>query len=250
MSESNQCRFLTCKEAALSASVGEETILKYKELGLLRSFRVNGQEQYREDEIKLIFNSKKKFQAKQNSPHVQTEKIKLTSQNAQQPSEELPTLSEILAGEILARETLTSEILTEDRLAENSSQHITTKEQVDNSKQLPNDDQQASYPTEFVKNRENTQESAVFDIPSIELLELTRSLKDQLEMIKEERNWLRRRVEKLESSIEREQMLAISKTETIRNLIDHTKTQKKSWSFFLPWNKSNELTNQTKKRDQ
>lgn len=213
MSEVNQSRFLTTSEAATLACVSIETISKYKDLGLLRAFRVNGQEQFREDEIKLVFNSKSKntstndtsSQNSQTDSHAQIQESN-TNQTQMSSSEEPPTLNDILSDE------------------PNLSQ--------DQTSSTPHEPQ-----TEFVKNKENTGDFRHFDIPSIELLELTRSLKDQLETIKEERNWLRRRVEKLESSIEREQMITISKTEAMRNLIEQNRPQKSPWAFLLPWNK-------------
>lgn len=221
MTDSIQSRFLTAEEAAACANISEETIFKYKELGLLRAFRVNGQEQYREDEIRMIFNARMKA-AQHSVEHVAsktpeaTVSLKETIQKSDEANknseEELPTLHDILREDT----PLAASIEKSSTDTQNQGTHTQA---------------------EFVKNRENAPDFRSFDIPSIELLELTRSLKDQLETVKEERNWLRRRVEKLEASIEREQMIAISKTESLRNLIEQRSTTKSSWSFLLPWNK-------------
>ena len=220
MSESIQSRFLTIEEASTSASVSAETILKYKDLGLLRAFRVNGQEQFREDEIRLVFNSRKKsplnnlnstsVSKNDSSVSQDSNPQDLSSQNSK--SEELPTLDDILS------------------ISQNNEHVSSSKDYTETTF--------ANEPiTEFVKTKENEPQNQHLDIPSIELIELTRSLKDQLETIKEERNWLRRRVEKLEASVEREQMIVISKTETVRNLVEHRRSPKNNWSFLLPWSK-------------
>ena len=61
-----------------------------------------------------------------------------------------------------------------------------------------------------------------------------RALRDQIELLREERDWLRKRVEQLEVRSEREQMLLLSENETVRRLVDNSK---KKWSipFRLPW---------------
>jgi hypothetical protein len=216
MSDSTNSRFLTTEEASLTAKVSLETITKYKELGLLRAFRVNGQEQFTEDEIKLVFNSRRKTEIKdipqQLTDSTEHAQIKET-QN--EKNEEPPTLKEILSE--------TNVLNNSNEATENTKNFYKSEFKIEN--------------TNVIRNNNNADYRGTFDIPSIELLELTRTLKDQLETVKEERNWLRRRVEKLESSIEREQMIAISKTETLRNLVDQSKQNKNPWSFLLPWNK-------------
>lgn len=76
------------------------------------------------------------------------------------------------------------------------------------------------------------------DLPSpTELIELNKSLREQIHLLREERDWLRERVEKLESRSEREQMLLLSESENVRNLIKSA--QKTFWQRALPWlNKS------------
>ena len=66
-----------------------------------------------------------------------------------------------------------------------------------------------------------------------ELISLNRSLRDQIQVLREERDWLRERIEKLESRSEREQMLLLSESENVRKLI--SSTQKGFWQRALPW---------------
>lgn len=73
----------------------------------------------------------------------------------------------------------------------------------------------------------------------IELLQLSQTLREQLEMVKEERDWLRTRLERLEARSEREQMLLLSESETVRSLISQRSDKKRSfWNVALPWNNS------------
>ena len=72
-----------------------------------------------------------------------------------------------------------------------------------------------------------------------ELLEANRSLREQIQMLKDEREWLRQRVEKFESRTERDQMLLISENDTVKTLIHQIPEKRRSfWSFALPWLKS------------
>lgn len=76
---------------------------------------------------------------------------------------------------------------------------------------------------------------------SYELLEVSRTLKDQIEMLKQERDWLRRRVEVLESRSERDQMMLLSENKTVQSLLTvAAKPRSGFWSFALPWLRSSD----------
>ncbi len=70
---------------------------------------------------------------------------------------------------------------------------------------------------------------------SEELIEVNRGLREQLEMLRSERDWLRDRVEKLESRSEREQMLLLSESETVRRLVTNSSANRSFWARALPW---------------
>ena len=74
------------------------------------------------------------------------------------------------------------------------------------------------------------------------LLEMNQNLREQIEILKEERNWLRQRLEKLETRSEREQMLLLAESETVRALVsqrqEHTK-KRVSWFSFTKDRTSN-----------
>lgn len=77
-------------------------------------------------------------------------------------------------------------------------------------------------------------ESAVFAEPgATELIDMNKSLRDQIQLLREERDWLRERIEKLEARSEREQMLLLSESENLRNMIGYNK--KSFWQKALPW---------------
>ncbi|MBP9837449.1 MAG: hypothetical protein KBC84_01915 [Proteobacteria bacterium] len=68
---------------------------------------------------------------------------------------------------------------------------------------------------------------------TVELLEINKSLRDQIQILREERDWLRERIEKLESRSEREQMLMLSESENLRSMINLNK--KSFLQKTLPW---------------
>lgn len=69
--------------------------------------------------------------------------------------------------------------------------------------------------------------------PASELLEVNKGLRRQVEMLREERNWLRERIEKLEARSEREQMLLLSESENLRSAMSLAGTS--FWKRALPW---------------
>jgi hypothetical protein len=70
---------------------------------------------------------------------------------------------------------------------------------------------------------------------STELLSIAGNLRDQIEQLRQERDWLRSRIEHLESRSDRDQMLILSQSENVRKLI--SPTPRKSWLNLLPWYK-------------
>lgn len=63
---------------------------------------------------------------------------------------------------------------------------------------------------------------------------VNRRLRDEIRMLREERDWLRQRLEKLEARSERDQMLMLSESETIRSLVN--KAPKRGLlALALPW---------------
>lgn len=74
-------------------------------------------------------------------------------------------------------------------------------------------------------------------VSSEEIMLHNRTLRDQIEVLKTERDWLRARVEKLEALQEREQMLHLANTETLRSIVA-AKTKRRGFMAYLPWRKA------------
>ncbi|MCC6221481.1 MAG: DUF5320 domain-containing protein [Deltaproteobacteria bacterium] len=70
---------------------------------------------------------------------------------------------------------------------------------------------------------------------SDEVLE-KRQLRDEIKALKQERDWLRERLERLEARIEREQVIKVAEMEMMKGLIANRATKKNFWrSIGLPW---------------
>ncbi len=57
----------------------------------------------------------------------------------------------------------------------------------------------------------------------------------QLKDLQDEREWLRSRVEKLDEKSDRDQLLLLSETQTIRKLVTHSQTQRSTFRSALEW---------------
>jgi len=85
-----------------------------------------------------------------------------------------------------------------------------------------------------ISSRESATQGSGSALPAAnELLEINKSLREQIQILRDERDWLRERIEKLESRSEREQMLLLSESENVRKLISSSK--KSFWQRALPW---------------
>jgi hypothetical protein len=79
------------------------------------------------------------------------------------------------------------------------------------------------------------------ELSSYDLVGSNKTLREQIEILKSERDWLRTRLEKLEERTERDQMLLLSETQTVRKLIqtglEPTKSEKgiASWLRAIPF---------------
>jgi hypothetical protein len=58
---------------------------------------------------------------------------------------------------------------------------------------------------------------------------------DEIADLKNQRSWLRERIEKLEEKADRDQILLLSETQTIRSLIAYRETKKSPVKQFLEW---------------
>jgi hypothetical protein len=68
---------------------------------------------------------------------------------------------------------------------------------------------------------------------------------DEIADLRSQRTWLRERIEKLEEKSDRDQILLLSETQTIRKLISYQESRKTVVQLFLEWigvSQSKELT--------
>lgn len=282
---SDEMNLLTKEEAANLAGVGNDTIERYRDLGLLRKYVNNGEEKFSEDDIRLLFNAKIKQQKTVTTPSPNTSANPLSASDSSKKSVESTAttspsetnkniqsrqaeatqapLQEASQNIVDDKAKLATNTLTErkssakeselprlqDIIKEAEANILKSKKdaEVQFSKMKEHSAQTSDIEiqSELHIEQENTssnkvQSSREPDITSIELLELSRTLKDQLQIVKEERNWLRKRIERLESLTERDQMLRMSESESLRALITQMSqkdTKKSPWSFLLGWTK-------------
>ncbi len=82
---------------------------------------------------------------------------------------------------------------------------------------------------------ENTSNMSYLPVPAnYELLSLNKRLRAEIQELKEERVWLRSRLEKLEARSEREQMLLLYESETVRTLVNAQTKGSNFWAKALP----------------
>lgn len=199
-------RLLTEEESASIAEVTIDTIRKYRDCGLLDPIVKENQTFFQELDIRTLFYTKFKdhnplFAIKTKPPEA-----------AAQPE----TVSPSPAAETPYEEKVVVEAPAEP--SPEAANEAVTPEFVE-----------SSGPT---KKLEENLASAL--PPSAEMIELNKSLRLQIQILREERDWLRERIERLEARSEREQMLLLSQNENVRNLIKTT-SKKGFWAKALPW---------------
>jgi DNA-binding transcriptional MerR regulator len=240
---------LTQDEAAKLAGVGHDTIERYRDLGLLRMFNSDkGEERFSEEDIKLLFNGKIKSFTSSPDSRAESHPIKIPDniQDTKSSKNKTPLANKIELDSTFEEELPRLKDIIREVEHKNLKESPTIR--LSNPVQTSQESTSSSVEDNFQSSK-HIIERQNNEISSIELLELTRTLKDQLEIVKEERNWLRKRIEKLESLSEREQMLRMSESDTIRTLIAQREPKKSPWSFLLSWTKPKETNKEiTSKR--
>jgi len=82
---------------------------------------------------------------------------------------------------------------------------------------------------------QNVTYSAPGESNSFELVEINKSLKEQIEVLRQERDWLRMRVEKMEERSNRDQILLLSQSKNARLLITKPKSSGLWSALALPF---------------
>lgn len=198
-------KLLTEVESSHLAGVGIDTLNKYSEIGLLDAIVKENQKFYYENDVKTLFYAQLK---------VKTGATQQTKQSETAPEVKATTATKniIKSDSTIANQDKTG---TESNIAEKDP----TEKVAMNS-----ENERANIPAVTPDN---------FFPSSLELLEINKSLKEQIQILREERNWLRERIEKLETRSEREQMLLLSESENLRSMIKASK--RTFWEKTLPW---------------
>ncbi len=199
-------KLLTEVESSNLAGVGIDTLNKYSEIGLLDTIVKENQKFYYENDIKTLFYAQLK---------VRTTPVQETKEPEEPPSEVKAT-------------AIVENIVNNDSapIEQQATEETANTSQKDSQEKIAVNSENEKSNTPML-NSDN------FFPSSLELLEINKSLKEQIQILREDRNWLRERIEKLETRSEREQMLLLSESENLRSMI---KVNKRTfWEKALPW---------------
>jgi DNA-binding transcriptional MerR regulator len=217
-------KLLTAAESAALSGVSIDTINQYRDFGLLKVQNVQGQDYFEEEDIKIVFNSRIVGRAVEKSQS-------LPDQASIKPEDpELPTLSSILGQE--AKQSSTKVVKLH---ADKPPEVVVKIDEVINSGNKDNSGVICGELEDKANSTNNNSYTESEGPSSIEVLELSRSLKQQLELVMSERDWLRQRVEKLEVQLERQQLISMTETETLRIMAKSKEERPSPWSFLLSW---------------
>ena len=222
-------RLLSEAESAAVAEVSVATIRKYRDCGLLDPVVKDSQTFFQELDIRTLFFTK--FRAKQAEPQKSGPGALASGrQNGELP---LNHVKNNTAAEVERNEPQAEPLPVSNRLAVQPEVLDQAGDpQIESPLRFAQE--QRTQPIEVASFGPTTSVLTQSSLPSsTELIELNKSLRDQIQILREERNWLRDRVEKLESRSEREQVLLLSESENVRKLI--VSTQKSFWQKALPW---------------
>ena len=188
-------------EASKLVGVSEETIKQYTKLGVLKNSGTGENLGFTVSDLETTFH----VQIPQQSPK-NVKKAKPSKSSAQTKTKKQPRVSSKVKNTPSKQQ---EEKQTAKPGKQTSSENIGELE-----------DNISIFPSPSRISTENTQHSNKQKIQSTSNNELIQSLQAQIEIIKDERDWLRRRLESLEQQNERTQMLLLSKSETVRKLVE------------------------------
>lgn len=211
MSESESTRF---------AGVTLDTLRQYERFGLLQSVRKDNEVFYRENDLRTVFGVNESSR----SPESNSEQP-LTQPNVAQAPQQFPN-PEPPRTEGNPIHTATVEPERVPPAAAQSQFEQTQGQDFHQFRpQNPTFDSGVTY--------SHPQSPGVF-----EMLESNKTLREQIQILKDERDWLRKRVEKLETRTERDQMLLIAENETVKGLMHQLPApapRRSFWQISLPW---------------
>lgn len=232
---------LTIGESAQRAHVSEDTIREYAKLGFLRATSRDGETYFSAAEINSIFSGFSTAAASEATAYHGAER---------KPSDEKRTDGAPHAAPADGAAQLNGHD------AAPKAQPFSLREQIDVSNGTESPPDEENFVGRFRKMRGDTaarsatvedadfrdsfgpRERPITD--DYELTMLNRRLREEIQMLRDERDWLRQRLEKLEARSERDQMLLLSESENVRGLVNLHQGKKSFWLRALPWLKTDE----------
>jgi DNA-binding transcriptional MerR regulator len=214
--------FLNESACAELAGVSLETIRRFRQYGLLQSTERNGEVLFSEREILSLFHVEKRNSS--------SSAAKVDSQLNPQVNAEPRTVEPKLEQRVVNASQEANNVATDGRSESES------KPREPDLRVIPGGAQATGTPSGGV-----SAELAVVHVNSNaveyqhvrELVEINKTLRESVQSLREERDWLRERLEKIESFSQREQMLLLSNSETIRTLILHKEPKRRGFLSML-----------------
>ena len=220
-------RLLSESQSADLTGVGIDTIREYQKVGLLRPILSNNEVYFAESDLRRVFQmppaeaNGAMAQAEPATPfQVPEGSIAISLLQSPRTAKPSPVMQEPSADKVdtaIASAPLDNRPSPDMTLAPQPQQ--ATGERLEQASSRP---AEAIADTAARAAVTHAPSAVTFSEPghsnSYDLLEVNKSLREQIEVLREERNWLRKRLEAAESRAERDQMLLLSETKTVRAL--------------------------------
>lgn len=213
-------RLISESESTRFAGVTLDTLRQYERFGLLQCVRKDNEVFYRENDLRTVFGVNDSARA----PEGRTEQPSTSTPNAQ-PAYQPQTASTESPQQSTVDGTTSAAPHEQPAAVEPQLERPRSNETPHFQPQNTQFDSGVTY--------SHPQSPGVF-----EMLESNRTLRDQIQILKDERDWLRKRVEKLETRTERDQMLLIAENETVKGLMHQLPApapRPSFWRIALPW---------------
>lgn len=212
---------LSVTDCATLVHVSEETIREYARLGFLTPEGEGDQMRFKEQELRSIFGA----ELREAEP----------SRSGELPSSAVDVPQPFLREQIEVSKAASSQGAEGEASGETFVQRFRRMRADASANTAPSAAEQ--WGTFEIRGR-TEREAASRDE---RLLTVVNSqLNEEVRMLRDERDWLRQRLEKLEARSERDQMLLLSESENVRGLVDMHQNRKPFWLRALPWLKNPE----------
>ena len=214
------------EESARRAGVTISTLRQFADFGFLSRFEENGEGRYRLEDLVSVFSL--------TDPLVDSSTLDTASQS-EPPTQEAPPVDSVINNFSDQEFRLWSDGGGIQNSDESNQQPTEQPEPVRLAEQI---EIAPTQPSEYLSSYHTERDDRLGT--TYELLALNKRLREELKAAREERDWLRARLEKLEARTERDQMLLLAESQTIRQLVTQVEKEKRSiWSLLaLPWSGS------------